>query len=90
MLLVANFGQYKMMRKTWKMSETLANGYSSESTQRELSNEYQHDQVKMVFKNLYIFVLWTKVASALEGLTHLHLECKHGLTSFKVMNTIAS
>ena len=50
-------------------SETLANGYSSESTQRELSNEYQHDRVWMVYKNLCICVLWTsKVASALEGL----------------------
>ena len=46
MLLVAyRFGQYKKMQKTWKMTETLANGYSSESTQRELSNEYQHDRV---------------------------------------------
>ena len=47
------FGQYptlcgmtnKMMQKTWKMILTRANGYSSESTQRELSNEYQHDRV---------------------------------------------
>ena len=31
------------------MTETLANGYSSESTRRELSNEYQHDRVKMIF-----------------------------------------
>ena len=31
---------------TWqKMTETLTQGYSSESTQRELSNEYQHDRV---------------------------------------------
>ena len=51
------------------MTETLANGYSSESTQRELSNEYQHDRVWMVFKNVCVFVLWMKVASALEGLT---------------------
>ena len=50
------------------MVETLANGYSSESTQRELSNEYQQDMVKMVFKNLCVLVLWTKEASALEGL----------------------
>ena len=50
------------------MIETLANGYSSESTQRELSNEYQYDRVKMVFKNLCILVLWTKVAKALKGL----------------------
>ena len=63
------FGQYKMMQKTWKMTETLANGYSSESTRRELSNEYQHDRVLMIFTNICIFVLWKKVASALEGLT---------------------
>ena len=43
MLLVANFGQYKMMRKPRKMTETMAHGYSPDSTQRqrELSNEYQ-------------------------------------------------
>ena len=31
--------------KTWQMIETLANGYSSESAQQELSNEYQNDRV---------------------------------------------
>ena len=64
------FSQYKMMQKNWKMVETLANGYSSESTRRELSNEYQHDQVQMFFKNLNILVLWTKVTSELEGLIY--------------------
>ena len=39
------FRQYKMIFKNLKMSETQAYGYSSESTQRELSNEYQHDRV---------------------------------------------
>ena len=39
------FCQYKMMQKTWKNTGTLANGYSSESTQEELSNDYQHDRV---------------------------------------------
>ena len=53
------------------MTETLANGYSYESTQRELSNEYPHDRVWMVFKNLCIGVLWTKVAVALKGLNIL-------------------
>ena len=43
-----------------KMPETLAYGYSSESAQQKLSNEYKHDRVKMVFKNLYV--------AALEGL----------------------
>ena len=50
------------------MTETLTRGYSSESAQGELSNEYQHDRVKMVFKNLCMFLLWTKVALALDGL----------------------
>ena len=36
------------------MTETLANGYSSESTRWGLSNEYQYDRVSMLF--------WTKVA----------------------------
>ena len=26
------------------------------------SNEYQHDRVEMVFKDLFLRVLWTKVA----------------------------
>ena len=58
-----------MMQKIFKMTVTLAHGYSSESTQRELSDEYQHDSVKMVFQNLGILVLWMKVALALEGLS---------------------
>ena len=48
------------------MTETLAHGYSSESTQQELSNEYQHDRVTMVFKNLSILVLWTKASLTAE------------------------
>ena len=50
------------------MTKTLANGYSYEITRRELSNEYQHDRVSMVSKNICVLVLWMKVASALEGL----------------------
>ena len=33
------------MQKNLKMIETLAYGYSSKSTPKELSNEYQHDKV---------------------------------------------
>ena len=33
------------MQQTWKMTKTLAYGYSSESIPQELSNEYQHDRV---------------------------------------------
>ena len=36
------------------MEQLFHNGYSSESNQQELSNEYQHDKVKMVFKNLWV------------------------------------
>ena len=50
------------------MTETQANGNSSKSTQRELSNEYQHDRVMMVINKFCVIVLWMKVASALEGL----------------------
>ena len=50
------------------MTETMANGYSSEGTQRKLFNEYQHDKVYDGFQKIvYVLVLWTKVASALEG-----------------------
>ena len=51
-----------------KMTETLANGYSFERIHRELSNKYQHDRVKMVFKKHCVLVLWATVASALKGL----------------------
>ena len=50
------------------MTETKAHEYSYEINQRELSYEYQNDMVKMLFKNLCVPVLWTKVASAFEGL----------------------
>ena len=49
----------------------MANGYSSESTRRELSTEYQYDRVKMIFRKFCSLVLWMKVASALEGLKHV-------------------
>ena len=56
------FGNYKMVQKTSKMTKTLTNGYSSESTRRELSNEYQHDRVLMIFED---FVLLKNVGSDL-------------------------
>ena len=62
------FCQYKNDEKTSEITDTLANGYSSESTQRELSHEYQHHRVKMVFNSFCNLVLWTKIASALEAL----------------------
>ena len=53
--------------KAEKITETLANGYSSGSTQRELFNEYQHDRVYMVFKKDCVLVLWTKAAQHWKG-----------------------
>ena len=49
------FCQYKMMQNSWKMTETLAYGYSSESTPWELSNEYQHGRVK-IFPKVFAFL----------------------------------
>ena len=45
MLLVSNLTNAKRCKKSWKMTETLARGYSSESRQQELPNEYQLDRV---------------------------------------------
>ena len=56
MLLVSNLAKSNRGIKPKRNTETLAHGFSSESTQKELSNEYQHDRV------------WTKVASSLEWL----------------------
>ena len=49
------------------MTETRAHGNSPGSAQQGLYNEYQHDMIKMVFKNRCVPVLFTKLASALEG-----------------------
>ena len=66
-----------MMQIYLKMTETLENGYSSESTQEELSNEYQDDMVQMVFKDLCILVLLAKVISlSIERVNEVYL-CEH-------------
>ena len=65
---MVNSANTNVCKECWKMTETQAYGYSSERTQQELSNEYQHDRVWMVFKSLFVLsVPWMKVASALEG-----------------------
>ena len=45
MLLVTNFAYTKWCKNAEKMTETLAYVYSSERTQWELSNEYQHGRI---------------------------------------------
>ena len=44
-LLVADFANTKLCKKPDKCLKPWHVGYSSESTQRELSNEYQHGRV---------------------------------------------
>ena len=56
------------------MTETMANGYSSESTQQELSNEYLYDRVKMISIGFCFFVPWMKVTTAAEGLNPFHIQ----------------
>ena len=54
------------------MTETVAIGYSFESSRQELSNDYQHDRVYIVFK-IFVFLFFGQiVASALEGLSLTH------------------
>ena len=45
------------------MTKTLAHGYSSESTQLNLSNENQYDRVQMVFKKLSFCALGESILS---------------------------
>ena len=48
--------------KNLKMTETLANGYSSESTQRELSSEYQQLATRQGLDGFQKYLHpWTKV-----------------------------
>ena len=64
------------MQKAWKITETLAYGYSSESTQGELSNRMNSKMTEFrssgFQKNLRP-TLWMKVASELEGLMSFKL-----------------
>ena len=70
MLLVANLANTKWCKKPekwlrpWHMGTHLR-------VLSELSNEYQHDRVLIVFKNLWVIVLWMKLALALEGSTSI-------------------
>ena len=65
MLLLANLANKKRCKKSKKMTENLAH---LRVLSKSYPIKYQHDRVLMVFKNLCILVLWTKLVSALEGL----------------------
>ena len=80
------FGHYKMMLNPLKMTETLTHGYSSESTQQELLNDNQNDMVHMVFKIVSVLVLWTKLASALEGLKFYQAQSGQGDQAGQISN----
>ena len=56
MLLVANLANTKCCKKPIKMTESLAHMYSSKSSHRELSNEYQHDRLSMFFSKIFAFL----------------------------------
>ena len=71
-----------------KMAKILALGFSLERTHRELSNEHQHNSVWMVFKNLRILVLWTKVASASEGLRTFQAKVVIGIIKLSLNNIL--
>ena len=49
-------GQHEIMTKSWEINETMANGYSSDSAQEELSNEYQDNMIKKI-SNIFFFYL---------------------------------
>ena len=66
MLLMANLANM-MQKKTGKWLKPWH--MVSDSTQQELSNEYQHDRVWMIFINLCLLVHWSKEAAASEGLS---------------------
>ena len=52
-----HMGTHNMIDNPSKRTEAVAHGFSSESTRRELSDEYQHDRVEMVFENLCMLLL---------------------------------
>ena len=58
-----------MMTKIWEIPEIMANGYSSERTQRELSNEYQQDWVKMISIILLLFCALDESNLSMHGLS---------------------
>ena len=67
-LLAANLVNRKRCEKSWKMTETQENGFSSDRTLQELSYEYQHGRVWKGFKNFCVHVPLMNGASALKGL----------------------
>ena len=53
-------------RSKWKMTYKESLGYSSDSYQQKLSNEYQYDRVEMVIKKLCVH-FWGEESSLING-----------------------
>ena len=67
------FGQHEIMTKICEMTETMENGYSPDSTQWELSNEYNMTGLRRVWLLFCYFVHWTEVTLAAEELSYFNL-----------------
>ena len=61
-----------------------ANGYSSDSAPQELSNEYRHYLVKMIFIMFCNFVHWMKVTSA-RAVIEIHFFSIRSLTFYFIL-----
>ena len=73
--------QREIMTKKWKMTEILAHGYSSDSTQQEISYEYPHDLIMMTF-----IILRPCVHTRCEGINPLMLTAaKSSLTILMII-----
>ena len=71
-LLEANFVNTKWCKKGWKsITKTLAHGNLYVSTLWELSYEYQHDRVSMVFNLFFAFVSygWNSLSMEMVNIT---------------------
>ena len=66
-----------MREKKLKITQSLANGYSFNSTRQELSYEYQHDSVLHGFQNVCVIVPLAKVASASQGFIKVDVHVRH-------------
>ena len=74
MLLVTNLANTQGCKKTKKLPKPWQMGtHLRDLNESYPCNEYQHSLDRWFLKNLCILVLWTKVASALDGLTQLFL-----------------
>ena len=70
LLLVANLANTKNAKRNWKMTETLANGYLYERTQRDRSNECQLDRVLVIFQKSLLPCALDESSLSIERVKH--------------------